>query len=562
MSEKNCWQAVVEILEAEGVRYVFGLPGSPYQLYDALYDSTAVKPVLLRHETSGVFAAMGYARVTGEPAVCFGSAGPGVTNLVTGLLEAQAACTPVIALGPGTAARHYGMGAFQEADTLAVCAPVTKWSARVESPQRTPWYLRRAFALTTNGKPGPVYLEFPADVALQKVEMPAYSSPERWLRTAPDPKRAAAAAGLIAGAERPLLLAGGGAVLSRAGAELRELAERYSLPVMTTLSGRGVFPEDHPLALGLVGLYFSPIGERAYAEADVLIVVGSRSEEFQTGAWQFFPTGAKLVQVDLDAFELGRNWVPDAPVLGDAKLSLAAIGDELDRLGVDAAAWRRRAEGLAAEKEKYEAEVRSECATEAVPLRSKRIVRELMEVFGPNTILVNENGGQDLWSYYHPFYKVQSGGLCVPPGEQTCMGFATGAAIGAKLAAPEKNVVVVTGDGAFQFFNEEVASAKQAGAPVTWVVLNSYSLGWPRFGQRRLGDRFIATEFTVQPDFALLAKATGCYGEQVKNAADIRPALARALAANADGLPAVLDFAVDETELAPGFLSYYERTGR
>lgn len=562
MSEKNCWQAVVEILEAEDVRYVFGLPGSPYQLYDALYDSAAVKPVLMRHETAGAFAAMGYARVTGEPAVCFGSAGPGVTNLVTGLLEAQSACTPLLVLGVGTSARHYGMGAFQEADTLALCAPVSKWSARVELPVRVPWYLRRAFALASNGKPGPVYLEFPADVALQTVEMPAYLRPERWLRTAPDPVRAAAAAKLIAGAKRPVLVAGGGAVLSRAGDELKALAERFSLPVMTTLSGRGVFPEEHPLALGLAGLYFSPIGERAYAEADVLVVIGSRSEEFQTGAWKFFPDGAKMVQIDVDAFEIGRNWVPDAPVVGDAKLALAALGAELDRLGVDPFAWQSRADGLAQEKAKYEAEVAAECTTEAVPLRSKRIVRELMAVFGPNTILVNENGGQDLWSYYHPFYKVQTGGLCVPPGEQTCMGFATGAAIGAKLAAPEKNVVCVTGDGAFQFFNEEVASAKQAGAPVTWVVLNSYSLGWPRFGQRRLGDRFIATDFTVQPDFALLAKATGCYGEQVKNPADIRPALARALAANADGLPAVLDFAVDETELAPGFLSYYERTGR
>jgi acetolactate synthase I/II/III large subunit len=562
VSEKNCWQAVVEALECEGVRYVFGLPGSPYQLYDALYDSTTVKPVLLRHETAGVFAAMGYARVTGEPAVCFGSAGPGVTNLVTGLLEAQSACTPIVALGPGTTARHYGLGAFQEADTLAVCAPVTKWSARIESAPRAPWYVRRAFALASNGQPGPVYLEFPADVALERVEMPAYRRAERWLRTSPDPERTAAAAQLLANAKRPLLVAGGGAGLSRAGAELKAFAERYSLPVMTTLSGRGVFPEEHPLAMGLVGLYFSPIGERAYAEADLLVVIGSRCEEFQTGAWKFFPEGAKMVQIDVDAGAIGRNWIPDAPLVGDAKLALAALDTELARLGVDPIGWRKRADGLTQEKARYETEVVAECATEAVPLRSKRIVRELMSVFGPNTILVNENGGQDLWSYYHPFYQVRTGGLCVPPGEQTCMGFATGAAIGAKLAAPEKNVVCLTGDGAFQFFNEEVASAKQAGAPVTWVVLNSYSLGWPRFAQRRLGNRFIATEFTVQPDFALLAKATGCYGEQVKNPADIRPALARALAANGDGLPAVLDFAVDETELAPGFLSYYERTGR
>ncbi|MCL4466002.1 MAG: thiamine pyrophosphate-binding protein [Chloroflexi bacterium] len=562
MSEKNCWQAVVDSLEAEGVRYVFGLPGGPAHLYDALYDSKVVKPVLMRHETAGVFAALGHARVSGEPAVCFGSAGPGVANLVTGLLEAQSACTPVIALGVSSAMQHAGLGAFQETDQLALCKPVTKWSFRVTTPQRTPWAMRRAFSLTTNGQPGPVYVEFPGDVALRKAEMPAYRPAERWLRTAPDPDRLAAAAKLLAQAKRPVVVAGGGVVLSRAGAELLRLAERFSIPVMTTLSGRGAIPEEHPLSLGMVGLYFSPLGEQTYADADLLLIVGSRSEEFQSGAWKFFPAGAKMVQIDIAADEIGRNWLPDAPVVADARLALAALGE---RLMVDAAkrqAWQERARAIAGKKAAYETEVAAECRDEGVPLKSKRIAHELSEVFGPDTILVNENGGQDLWTYAHPYYQVRSGGLCVPPGEQTCMGFATGAAIGAKLAAPDKNVVCETGDGAFQFFNEEIASAKQAGAAVTFLVLNSFSLGWPKFGQKRLGNRFIATDFTVQPEFALLAKASGCYGEQVREPAEIRPALTRALGANRDGLPAVLEFIVDETELPYGFQSYYERTGR
>ncbi|MHB1131734.1 MAG: thiamine pyrophosphate-binding protein [Chloroflexota bacterium] len=562
MSEKNCWQATVDILETEGMRYVFGLPGAAVHLYDALYDSQAVKPILVRHETAGAFAAYGYARVSGEPAVCFGSPGPGVANLVPGLLEAYSACTPVIALGTTAAMSIEGMGAFQETDQLAMCAPVTKWRTRVSTPEKLPWALRRAFSLATNGKPGPVYVEYPGDVALRKTQMPEYRSPERWLRTAPEPARAVAAARLIASAKRPLIVAGGGAVLSRAGAELRALAERYSLPVMTTLSGRGCFPEDHPLGLGLVGVYFSRLSEQVYADADVLIFVGSRSEEFQSGAWRFLPEGAKMVQIDIDAEEIGRNWVPDAAVVGDARLALAAIDRELDGLGMDTALWRERATALSVEKERLEAEGAAECRTQAVPLATKRVVRELNEVFGPNTILVNENGLQDMWSYFQPYYKVQTGGFCVPPGEQTGMGIATCAALGAKLAAPEKNVIVVTGDGAFQFFGEEIATARQYGLPITWVISNTFSLGWPRFGQRRLGNRFIATDFQVQPEFAAVAKATGCYGEAIKEPGEIRPALERALRANAEGQPAVLDFHIDETDLPYGFVRFYERGGR
>jgi acetolactate synthase-1/2/3 large subunit len=249
-------------------------------------------------------------------------------------------------------------------------------------------------------------------------------------------------------------------------------------------------------------------------------------------------------------------------VLGDARLSLAAIGSALAGLGPDDAAWRERADAIALEKEKYEVDVADACRTDAVPLASRRIVREMNEVFGPDAILVNENGSQDLWSYSHPFYRVGAIGGCVPPGEQTCMGFATGAAIGAKLAAPHRDVVCETGDGAFQMFVEEMPTAKQSGAPITWVVLNGFSLGWPRFGQKLLRGRYIATEYTVQPDFAAVARASGCHGERIAQPVEIRPALRRAKRANAEGLPAVLDFLIDQEDLSYGFLSYYRRTGR
>ncbi|MEE8442610.1 MAG: thiamine pyrophosphate-binding protein, partial [Dehalococcoidia bacterium] len=475
MAERYAWQAVIEALETEEVPLLFGIPGDPRFLYDALYDSTRTKAVLVREETSGVFMAIAFARLTGKPTVCFGSPGPGVANLIPGLMEASAACAPVIALASTASTRYEGLGAFQEVDQLALVEPVTKWSTRVTYPEQVPWVMRRAFSLATSGKPGPVYVEIPADVALQRVEIPRYVPCPRPLRPASDPEAIEAAADLLAQAERPLLVAGGGVILSGAQPELKELAEMRGVPVVTTPSGRGSLPEDHSLALGLVGLYFSKVGEKAYADADLLITIGSRNEEFQTGRWQYFPPGARFIQIDIDSFEIGRNWVPDVAVVSDAKLALRELVAALKRRG-PAQPWDKAwCEELSRQKMAYAAEVEVDCDTDAVPIKSKRVVKEVNRVFGGDAILVNENGGQDLWSYYSPYYQVTTGGHCVPPGEQTCMGIGVAGAIGAKLAMPEKRVVCVTGDGAFQMFMKELPTAVQYAAPVTWIVLNTDS---------------------------------------------------------------------------------------
>lgn len=559
MAERYAWQAVVEALEAEEVPFVFGIPGSTRFLYDALYDSKRVKAVLVREETSGVFMAMAQSRITGRPAVCFGSPGPGVANLVPGLLEALSACSPVIALGASASTRHEGMGVFQEADQMAMMAPVTKWQTRVLQAEKVPWAMRRAFSIAASGKPGPVYVEIPADVALRPAEIAPYAPCPRVPGPRGDSTAIEAAAEVIASAKRPLLVAGGGAVLSGAREELTALAELRQAPVMTTPCGRGAISEDHPLALGLVGLYFTKVGEKAYGEADLLITIGSRNEDFQTGGWRYFPKGAKLVQIDIDPFEIGRNWVPDVAIVGDARLVLR---DLLEALGERkrSARWDESwGAELARQNEAYRAQVVAECLTDVVPIRSKRVVKELNQVFGTDAILVNENGGQDLWTYYCPYYQVTGTGQCVAPGEQTCMGFGVAGAIGAKLAAPHKRVVCVTGDGAFQMFMKELPTAVQYKAPVTWVVLDNRSLGWPKYGQRKLGGRYIATDFEAQPDFVRIAEANGCFGERVTEPARIRGALERALKANEGGVPAVLDFEVEPWEFGPGFKRFTNR---
>jgi acetolactate synthase-1/2/3 large subunit len=550
------WETVVSILKAEGVKYLFGLPGNPVHLYDALYDEPAIEAVLVRHEAAGGFMAMAYALLAREPAVCFASPGPGLANLVPAMLEASATCAPVIALCTGIDGHHAGQGAFQETDHVGIMKPVTKWATSVPYPDKIPWAMRRAFSLATNGQPGPVFVEIPPEVGTGAIGVAPYTRAERYIRSAGDSERVIAAARLMAEARRPILVAGGGARSSRAHTELLSLAELLGAPVMTTPSGRGSFPEDHGLSFGQVGLYRTRLGREAFEEADLLITVGSRNEEFQTKAWQHFPSGAKYIQIDIASFEIGRNWIPDVAVIGDAKLVLAQLLDAL-RPQVKPA-WHRRAEEHARAKRAYVIEIERECLRDETVLKTKRILFELNQVFGENTILVHENGSQDLWSYYSPYYKVTDLYSVVAPGEQTCMGMGVAGAIGAKLARPDQHVVCITGDGAFQMAYQELPTAVQYGAPVTWVVLNNFSLGWIKYTQRKLGERYIAVDYEAQPDFVQLAKSSGCYGERVEAPADVRAALERVLQANEDGTPAVLDCLVDPWDFSEGFHAYHD----
>jgi len=555
-----CWEAILRALAAENVEYVFGLPGAD-AFYDFLGDRPEIQPILVREESSGAFMAMGYARASGKVGVCYASAGPGVANLIPGILEAQSACLPVIALGGASSQENAGMGAFQEADQISWMRPITKWWERITAPERVPWVMNRAFFLARTGKPGPIYIEIPKDIGTRRGKVPEYRpalTPPRW---SADPKALEGAAALLIEAKQPVLVAGGGALSAGAFEELKELAELLSAPVLTTPCGRGIIAEDHPLAFGQVGLYFNPLGEKIYGKADLLLTIGSRNEDFQSGRQGFFPPGAKYLQIDIDPFEIGRNWIPEVAMVGDAKLILA---DLVARVKADLKGKKRGEERMAKlleAKTEYEAQVRRECHDDSVPLKTKRIVRELNEVFGKGTLLVQENGSQDLWSYYSPYYKVFDGDRCVAPGEQTCMGMAVAAAIGAKLARPEKKVVCTTGDGAFQMFMKELPTAVQYRAPVTYVVLNNFSLGWTRFSQNKRKGRSIATEFTAQPDFVKVAQACQCHGERIESPGEIRPALERARRANEEGKTAVLEFIVDGWDFAPGFHRFYERLG-
>jgi acetolactate synthase-1/2/3 large subunit len=550
MVRMNGWQAVVAGLEAEEIPVVFGLPGDAKHLYDQLYDSRSVRSVLVRHETSGVYMAMAWARVTNQPAVAFGCPGPGVANMVPGVLEAYSGCTPLLLLGVRASTRLNGMGAFQEADHVGMLRPITKWAATIERADRTNWYLRRAISIATNGQPGPVYLEFPSDLPFEPVDMDPYTPAPRGIRPAPDPAAIARAADLIASARRPLIVCGGGGVLSGAGDALTTLIDAWGFPVQTTPAGRGVIGERHPLACGMVGLYRTTFPRELYEESDLLITVGSRMEEFQSKAFTYFPQDARFIQIDIDPFEIGRNWSPDCAIQSDATLALRALHAALLERG-----YRRDDDRVASIIERRSAAIEDARAdamhsdTETMPLKGRRIMSEVNRVFGDNTILVNENGGQDLWSYYWPYYQALDAGCVVPPAEQTVMGYGVVGAIAAKLARPDRRVVCTTGDSAFQMAMHEVPTAVQERAPVTWVVTNDGALGWPRWGQTTsLGGRYIATEYNPVFDFVAVARAGGADGLRVEQVADLAPALERARRANADGVPFVVDVPVDPND--------------
>jgi acetolactate synthase I/II/III large subunit len=541
MARLNGWQALVQALEVERIPAVFGLPGSPKHLYDALYDSDGVRAVLVRHETSGTYMAMAWARIRNEPAACFGCPGPGVANMVPGVLEAFSGCTPMLVLGVRASSRTNGMGAFQEADHIGMMRPITKWAATIERVDRTQWYVRRALSIATNGQPGPVYLEFPADIALEDAEFGAYVPADRSIRPAPDADAIERAADIIAAAKRPLIVCGGGAVLSGAGTALASLIDTFGIPVQTTPAGRGVIGERHPLYCGMVGLYRTTFPRELYDESDVLITIGSRMEEFQSANFTYFPEGARFIQIDIEPFEIGRNWTPDVAIQADATLALEALRSALLERGM--AMNDERAMSIQERRAAAIEDARSDAMEDGTPVKGKRIVSEINRVFGDNTILVKENGGQDLWAYYWPYYQSLDAGCIVPPAEQTVMGYGVVGAIAAKMAAPERNVVSTSGDGAFQ---------------MTWVVMNDGALGWPRWTQTNaLQGRYIATAFDPAFDFIQVARASGCDGFRVSDVTELADGLERARKANEAGVPFVVDVPVDPSDHHEEFYAFH-----
>jgi len=555
----NTWEAIGNMIKAQGVDFVFGVGDTDLQLF--LNKVAGLKLINVRYEGSAPFMAMAYSRLSGKPGICSASCGPGVANLVPGMLEAYYACSPILAICPVTSQRNEGMADIQECDQIGMMKSITKWSARIPYKERTPWYLHRAFSLAMNGQPGPVYLELPYDVGgtfihHEQIEMGKMEyTPAKKIRIAGQPELIDEAVQVLIKEKRVVVIAGSGVILSNAYEEFKEFIELLGIPFLTTPGGRGIVSESHPLALGTCGIYRTKVGKQYQSEASLLITIGTRNESLQTHEWADFPKGAKYIQIDISPFEIGRNWLPDIGIVGDAKLVLRQLIDEIKRKAGDDKSYKDipRVKEIAKAKQEFATEVDTECRQDEIPIPAKSIVHELSAVFGKDTILVNENGSQDTWSYCFPYYSVQDGSACIPVAEQTCMGMGVVGAIAAKLTMPEKKVVCVSGDGAFQMYMKELPTAAQYKVGCTWVVLNNSALGWVKALQQETAG-WDTCSFNVQPDFTKLAEACKCFGKRVEKPSEVRPALQQALEMNEKGIPAVLDFVTGLD------LSHFERS--
>ncbi len=543
MRTKKAWHAVVEALAAEKVDHVFGLPGNPKHLLYDLTERTDIRFVLMRDEKSAVSCAYAYARLQRRPGIVFSNPGPGITSLVTGLLEATSGSLPVIAIVNGVVESHQGMGAFQELDAVALMRPVTKWAVRVADPKRIPWIMERAFAIAMNGRPGAVFIEIPSDLTDEAVQMPAYRPSLPRHRSRPEASAVVAAAKMIAEAKTPLLLCGSGAVFANAATSVAQLADAVGMPVLTTPGGRGIYPEDGPLALGQTGLYFTDPGKTYHDDADLVISVGSRLEAFSTNSWQFWPEKARYIQIDIDPETISMNMRPDIALVGDAKLSLDDIQANLPR--VDAAQRRERIDRIAALRQAYRPKLDAAAHDDATPIRVPRVLHAVNRIFGHDTILMKENGGADLWCYFWPHYRVLDTDDCVPMAEQTAMSMGVIGAIGAKLARPEKKIVCFSGDGAMQMSLAELSTAAELKCGITWIVLNNHAFGWVQYNQLLANKPLIGTGFDVNSDFAAIARAQSCLGFKVERPQEIDEAVTEALRANADGVPALIDVTIE-----------------
>ena len=566
MAPVSAGQAIVEVLKAEGVRAVFGIPGGhTLPIYDALYDTPEIRHILVRHEQVAANMAAGYAQLTGEPGVCCVTAGPGATNLVSGIAEAYIGALPIIILAGRGATATTHKGASQEIAQEQLFRPITKWALRVDRADLIVETLRQAFTVARSGKPGPVLLDLPRDVLAEQVGQRPYVPVGKPPASRASGEAIEAAAGLLRHAERPLLVAGGGVVASGAWEGVRLLAELLQAPVITTLAGRGSLPDDHPLAAGGIGHHRTWLTRRLLPEADVVLGIGCRFEEQETN-WRpdFLPAPeARYIQVDIDPAEIGRSVAPAVGVVGDAKLALHDLIDALKERGPARSATAKaksRLQQLARDKKKLDAEVAELSRSNQRPIHPLRVIREVREVFPRETTVAIDVGvlAQGMAGAF-PYFKVFEPRSMIVPSSFYGMGFSASALPVAKLAYADRPAVGFVGDGSFQMVMNVLPVAAEHRLPVTWCVLNDGALGSIWHGQRAgFGNRIIATTFGVQPDFATIARACQCHGEKVDDPADIRPALERALAANADGVPALIDFVVARERVA-GSIDFFAK---
>jgi len=517
-------QALIDSLQREGVEVIFGLPGgSILPIYDVLYESN-IRHILVKHEQSAAHMADGYARASGRPGVCMATSGPGATNLVTGIANAYMDSSPVIAITGQVPREMIGRDAFQEADIIGITTSITKYNFQPRKASEIPKVVKMAFKIATSSRPGPVLIDVPKDVQVEVDEMDAVEGLNfaRFRQVPPHPLQVEKAVNLLLNAERPIILAGGGVILSGASQVLQALAEFLLAPVATTLMGKGCFPENHPLSLGVLGMHGTFEANKLVPEADVLLAVGCRFSDRTTCNISEFCPDAKIIHVDVDASEIGKNRKVDVPIVGDANQTLSKIYEEIAKRLVkrEDSLWFRRLQEV---REEF---YRNESGQDD-DLSPPKILREVRDILPVDAIVTTEVGQNQMWaSLYFKTYKprtfITSGGLGT-------MGFGFPAALGAKVAKPNVPVLDIAGDGSFIMTSNMLITSVNEKIPVIVLILNNSMLGMVAQWQRLFYNRRYSAVKLVNPDFVKLTEACGAQGIRVGSIKELKSAFLQAM---------------------------------
>jgi tartronate-semialdehyde synthase len=534
-------EAVVRVLEDEGVTHAFGVPGAAIlPLYDALQGS-AIRHRSVRHEEGGTHAADGWARITGEPGICIGTSGPAGTNMITGLYTALADSIPMICITGQANTDVLHREAFQAVDIVEIARPVCKWAVQVKETAQLPWAFREAFRIAREGRPGPVLIDLPLNVQ-QGPEIEYDPATDSRLGFAkPEPKDAAIdrALELLAGAERPLILAGGGVIVADAAAELVALAEKLDIPVSPTLMGKGAIAEDHPLWAGMVGIQTSQRHANAtFLESDVVLAVGARFGDRHTGDLTVYRGDRTFIHIDIAPQQIGKVFPADLGIVSDARVALAALLERSE--ACSRPEWTARVSEL-------RSTLTRRTDFDDSPIKPPRVYQELNERFDADTIFVTAIGLYQIWSgQFQRTYKPRHYLCC---GQAGPLGWEVPAAIGAKLAAPEKQVVGVVGDYSFQFLMEEIAVAVQYRVPFVLVMVNNGYMGLIRQSEQPYGmNTQVDLTWEEGPgiDHVMVMQAMGADGVRVTEADDIAGAIDWAVTeSESRGVPVLVEVMVE-----------------
>jgi len=549
---------VLKYLEREKVTHVFGVPGTSFvPFFAALNRNPNITPILVKHEEGAAFMADGYARVKNGLGVCYATSGPGATNLVTGVATAFTDNIPVLALTGQVPTSAYGKGTLQDSteegiDSVGMFKAVTKYSSMLISKYKAPEEIREAIRVALTGRKGPVHLSLPKDIMSEEIDADI-PDPETYVPEGRyfDPSLVKKAAEKLMRSKNSAILVGTGAVTSRAAEEIRKLADMLDIPVATTPKAKGAFPEDHPLAIGVLGFCGSPLASRIIesGKIDVLLVVGASLNQVTTNSWdpRIAPTDC-LIHIDIDPNEIDKNYKSDIPLIGDAKVIIEEMCSEIKPYISKLEKHRKeRAARLAQFRQETGIHIEPEkMDSESIPVKPQRMVKELQEVLPEDAILFVDTGNHICWAIH--YLKLKKPGSLITAFGMLTMGYAAAAAIGGKVAAPERPVISLVGDGCFLMNGMEVATAVNYDVPVVWIVQNNAKLGLVHELQKfSLGEHPIDTTFK-QVNFAKIAEGLGAVGYRIEKPGELKKLLPEAIASKK---PTVIDCIIDPDEVPP-----------